>query len=182
MASCILIFIFIRYQLSFDQQFVNKDRIYRVVSYWKYAQGEEFQSGVPRPLAPAMRNDFGMLEEVAAIQSSGGIFKVKDESGKVKLKTAEDAFFVEPAFFKIFDYQWLEGDSQKALKEPNTVALSKEMAVKFFGDWHKAVGQTLEYKNKTILKVTGVFEGMTHRVIVTRYKLLWLMQVMRMRN
>ncbi|MBB5637404.1 putative permease [Pedobacter cryoconitis] len=160
MASCILIFIFIRYQLSFDQQFVNKDRIYRVVSYWKYADGEEFQSGVPKPLAPAIRNDFGMLEEVAAIQREGGIFKVKDESGKVRLKTSEEAYFVEPSFFKIFDYNWLQGDPQKSLTEPNTVALSKEMAVKFFGDWHKAVGQSLEYRNKTTLKVTGVFDDL----------------------
>ncbi|KIO78746.1 ABC transporter permease [Pedobacter lusitanus] len=160
MASCILIFIFISYQLSFDQQFGNKDRVYRVVSYWKYSDGEEFQSGVPRPLAPAMRNDFGMLEEVAAIQGSGGIFKTKDESGKVRLKTSEEAFFVEPQFFKIFNYKWLQGDAEQALKEPNTVALSKEMAVKFFGDWRKAVGQSLEFRNKTTLKVTGVFADM----------------------
>ena len=158
MACCILIFIFINYQLSYDQQFANKDRIYRVVSYWKYADGEEFQSGVPRPLAPAMRNDFGMLEEVAAIQRSGGIFKVKDAAGLVRLKTAEEAYYIEPQFFKIFDYPWLQGDPQKALAEPNTVALSREMATKFFGNWQTAVGKTLEFKNKDVLKVTGVFE------------------------
>jgi putative ABC transport system permease protein len=157
MASCILIFIFIRYQLSYDQQFANKDRIFRVVSYWKYADGEEFQNGVPKPLAPAMRNDFGMLEEVAALQRAGGIIKVKDASGKVRLKTDERVFYTEPQFFKIFDYPWLEGDPQKALAEPNTVALSEDMAVKFFGDWHKAVGQTINFQNKTDLKVTGVF-------------------------
>ncbi|AMP97203.1 ABC transporter permease [Pedobacter cryoconitis] len=156
MASCILIFIFIRYQLSFDQQFINKDRIYRVVSYWKYADKEEFQSGVPRPLAAAMRNDFGMLEEVAALERSSGIIKVKDQSGKVRLKTAEDVYYVEPGFFKIFDYPWLEGNPQQALVQPNTVALSQKMASRFFGDWHKAVGQTFQYRDK-ILKVTGVF-------------------------
>ena len=156
MASCILIFIFIRYQLSFDQQFINKERIYRVVSYWKYAAKEDFQSGVPRPLAAAMRNDFGMLEEVAALQRDGGIIKVKDGSGNVRLKTAEDVFYVEPGFFRIFDYTWLEGNPQQALVQPNTVALSQKMASRFFGDWHKAVGQTFQYRDK-LLKVTGVF-------------------------
>ncbi|WP_158795420.1 ABC transporter permease [Pedobacter sp. L105] len=157
MASCILIFIFIRYQLSYDQQFKNKDRIYRVVSYFKYAGGEEFQNGVPHPLVPAMRNDFGMLEQVAALQSSDGIFKIKDAHGTVRLKTDEQAFYIEPQFFKIFDYPWLEGDPQKALSAPNTVALSEDMAVKFFGDWHKAVGKSINYENKTDLRVTGVF-------------------------
>lgn len=157
MASCILIFIFIRYQLSYDQQFKNKDRIYRVVSYFKYAGSEEFQKGVPQPLVPALRNDFGMLEQVAALQKSGGIFKIKDETGRVNLKTDEEAFYVEPQFFKIFNYPWLEGDSQKALSEPNTVALSEDMANKFFGNWHKAVGKTINYQNKMDLRVTGVF-------------------------
>ncbi|CAM4235580.1 duplicated orphan permease [Pedobacter westerhofensis] len=157
MASCILIFIFIRYQLSYDQHYAKRDRIYRVVSYWKYAAGEEFSKGVPMPLVPAMRNDFAMLDDVAALQRGGGVVKIKDQSGNVRLKTTETTYYVEPQFFKIFDYHWLQGDPQKDLLAPNSVALSEEMAVKFFGDWHKAVGQTFNYNNKTDLKVTAVF-------------------------
>ena len=160
LASCILIFIFIRYQLSYDQQFDNKNRIYRVVSIWNYADGEEFSKGVPQPLIPAIRNDFGMLEEVAALQSGGGVVKIMDASGKIRLKTSERTFFVEPQFFKIFNYQWLQGDPQRDLVAPNSVALSRTMAEKFFGDWHKAVGQTINYRNKTDLKVTAVFADM----------------------
>ena len=157
MASCILIFIFIRYQLSYDQQVANKDRIYRVVTYMKFPGGEDFDAGVPKPLAPAMRNDFEALEQVAAIQNTSGVFKIKDASGNVKFKANQRAFYIEPQFFKIFDYAWLQGDAQQALKEPNTVALSEETAIKFFGDWHKAVGQTINFDQKTDLKVTGVF-------------------------
>ncbi|RYD72816.1 MAG: hypothetical protein EOP55_18195, partial [Sphingobacteriales bacterium] len=42
MASCILIFIFIRYQMSFDEGFKDEDRIYRVVSTFDYADGNQF--------------------------------------------------------------------------------------------------------------------------------------------
>jgi len=157
MASCILIFIFIRYQLSYDQEFKNKDRIYRVVSYWKYAEGEEFSKGVPQPLIPAMRNDFAVTEDVAAIRRSRGVLLIKDAAGKVRLKTEERTFFVEPEFFKIFDYHWLQGDPRKDLLAPNAVALSEEMAIKLFGDWKSAVGQTISYNGKKDLKVTGVF-------------------------
>jgi putative ABC transport system permease protein len=160
MASCILIFIFISYQLSYDQHYKNKDRIYRVVSYWKYADGEEFSSGVPKPLVPALRNDYGVLDEVAGMQRSNGVIKIKDATGRVTLKTDERAFYVETSFFKIFNYQWLQGDPQKDLAAPNTVALSRKMATKFFGDWHKAVGQTFNYRNKKDLKVTSVFEDL----------------------
>ena len=39
LASCILIFIFVNFQLSFDKDYANSDRIYRVVTDWKYADG-----------------------------------------------------------------------------------------------------------------------------------------------
>lgn len=157
MASCILIFIFISYQLGYDQQFKNKERIYRVNSYWKYTGGEEFSKGVPQPLIPAMRNDFAMLEEVAAIRRSNGVVKIKDAVGNIRLKVDERTFYVEPQYFKIFDHQWLQGDPQKDLVAPNSVALSVEMATKLFGDWHKAVGQTMSYSDQPDLKVTGIF-------------------------
>lgn len=157
MAGCILIFLFISYQLSFDQQYKNKDRIYRVVSHAYYAGGEEFDSGVPLPLAGAMRNDFGMLENVAALESVWGMIKVEDSKGNVKIKIQDRAFYVAPDFFKIFDYQWLQGNPEQALKEPNTVALSQKTAERFFGDWHQAVGKTINFKNDKDLKVTGVF-------------------------
>ena len=101
LASCILIFIFVRYQLSFDKDFANGDRIYRVVSSWKYTDGNEFQSaGVPLPLTSAMRNDFSQFEKVAAIQQDGGIIKVKAQAGKSEVKDSEDVFYAEPSFFE----------------------------------------------------------------------------------
>jgi len=157
MAGCILIYLFISHQLSFDQQYKNKDRIYRVVSHAYYAGGEEFDRGVPMPLAPAMRNDFGMLEQVAALEGSFGMIKVKDSKGNIKIKTQESAFYVEPEFFKIFDYRWLQGNPDKALRQPNTVALSRKTAEKFFGDWRQAVGKTINFQNNKDLMVTGVF-------------------------
>jgi len=157
MASCILIFIFIRYQMSYDQQFKNKDRIYRVNSYWKYTDGDFFSKGVSQPLAPAMRNDFAMLDEVATIRRSNGVLKVKDANGNIRLKSDERTFYVEPQYFKIFDHKWLQGNPEKDLVAPNSVALSEKMAVKLFGNWQQAVGQTISYSDKPDLKVTGVF-------------------------
>ncbi|MBB6238178.1 putative permease [Pedobacter sp. AK013] len=161
MASCILIFIFIRYQLSFDENFKNESRIYRVVTNWTTADSFFESQGTPKPLPPAMRNDFKQqLDKVAAIQGGGGIIKVKDALGKNKIKTAEDVHYVEPEFFEIFDFKWLEGNPRQSLSQPNTVVLSSDMADKFFGDWHKAVGQSINFQNKTDLKVTGIIEKM----------------------
>jgi len=159
LASCILIFIFVSYQTSFDAAYANGDRIYRVVSSWKYADANEFQSsGVPLPLAPAMRNDFSQFEKVAAIQESGGIVKVKAQKGKSEVKDSESVFYAEPSFFEIFDYSWLAGNANQALNTPNTVVLSEKMAKKYFGDWQKALGNSINFNTDKEFKVTGVIK------------------------
>ncbi len=159
LASCILIFIFVNYELSYDKGYKNADRIYRVVSTWKYADGNDFYSqGVPRPLAPAMRNDFSQLEKVASIQQAGGIIKVRAQAGKAEIKTAEDVYYAEPSFFEIFDYQWLAGQPNQSLVAPNTVVLSEKTANTYFGDWRKAIGNSINLDNNTDFKVTGIIK------------------------
>ncbi|MNX30330.1 Macrolide export ATP-binding/permease protein MacB [compost metagenome] len=158
MASCILIFIFIRYQMSFDKGFKDSDRIYRVVSSWDYSDGNQFFSqGVPMPLTPAMRNDFSpYLEKIAAIEQSAGVIQIKDIAGKETLKSNEDVFYIEPDFFGIFDYKWLSGD-YAALKDPGNIVLSKEMADKFFGSWKNALGRSVNFDTADYL-VIGVID------------------------
>ncbi|MFW0717524.1 ABC transporter permease [Pedobacter sp. N23S346] len=159
LASCILIFIFVRYQMSFDQDYDNGNRIYRVVSQWKYNDGNLFYSqGVPLPLAPAMRNDFSQFDKVAAIQQSGGVVKVRAQAGKPEIKTEEDVYYAEPSFFEIFDYKWLAGSPNQSLTAPNAVVLSEKTANTYFGDWRKAVGNSIDFDNKGHFKVTGVIQ------------------------
>ena len=57
MACCILIFIFINYQFSFDQGYKNDERIFRIVSDWSYSGVDGHSQGVPIPLADAARID-----------------------------------------------------------------------------------------------------------------------------
>lgn len=158
LAGCLLIFIFLKFQLSFDKSEEKKDRIYRVVSSWIYPEEEFFTSGVPVPLAPAMRNDFSEFEKVAAVRQGGGILKVKNEGGKADLKLKQDIFYVEPQFFEIFKIEWLSGNPEQALSQPNMVTLSEKTAVKYFGSWKNAIGKSILYNNKADYKVTGVFK------------------------
>ena len=58
MAVCILILLFIRYELSFDKFHEKKDRIYRVLSELELSQGTEIVSLSALPLAPALKDDY----------------------------------------------------------------------------------------------------------------------------
>lgn len=158
MAGCILIFIFIRYQLSYDDDFSNKDRIYRVVSNWKYKSGTDASQGVPIPLAAAIRNDIPQLEKVAAIQRASGVLAALDQTGQLKFKDYEAAYFAQPEFFEIINFNWLSGDPKRDLFAPNTVALSEKAATKYFGDWRNALGKTLRFQKNEDCRITAIFK------------------------
>lgn len=178
MASCILIFIFIRYQMSFDEDFKNEDRIYRITTNWTAADGFSESQGVPKPAPAALRNDFEKeIEKVGAITQDGGIIKVKDDAGKERIKTMEDIFYAEPEFFQIMSFKWLKGNPIQSLSAPYTAVLSKDMATKLFGDWNKAIGKTINYQNRDNFTVTGILQEMPENSsfplnIVVSYKTL----------
>jgi len=157
LASCMLIFIFINYQMSFDKDFKNEDKIYRIVTNWSYPGYNEFQKGVPIPVIASSRNEIAGFEKVAGILERGGMIHVKDVSGNDLIKSKEVVYYAEPEFFDIFDMYWVFGIPKQALAEPNTAALSEGMAKKLFGSTSNAVGKSFTYNN-TNLKITGVFK------------------------
>ena len=160
MMSCILIFIFIRHQLSFDSSYKNNDRIYRFVTNWKYNSFKDYSQGVPVPLANAARNEFAAFDKVAPITKSSNVIRIKDEYGKDIVKMAKEIYYTEPDFFNIFDIGWIAGKQKEAISAPNTVAISESTAKLFFGTAEKAMGKSIFLGTKTILKVTGVFSDL----------------------
>ncbi|WP_412468002.1 ABC transporter permease [Pedobacter sp. KLB.chiD] len=161
MASCILIFIFIRYQLSFDEGFKNEDRIFRVVTNWKYEAFDDFSSGVPITFPAAARNEIAGFEKVGFIVKRGDVFHIRDDHGREKIKTQQAVYYADPDFFEIFeDIKWEYSKPRAALSEPNTVVLSKTNAIKFFGSVENAVGKTITMGTRVNLKVTGVIQDM----------------------
>lgn len=177
MASCILIFLFIRFQLSFDEGYKNEDRIYRFVTDWKYNSFDDYSKGVAIPHVAAARNDIAGLEKVAAVFRAWGIFTVNDSQGKEVQKVDEMMFFTEPDFFDIFDIAWYGTKPGKSFGEPNTAVLSEAMATKLFGDADEAVGNSMMW-GSTSVKVVGVIKDMPENSslplnIMLSYETFW---------
>lgn len=161
LAVCLLIFLLIRYEFSFNNFHKNEDRIYRVVTSWKYPNGMHYSEGTPLPLPDAMSQDFPGIEKVAAIAQTGYLITVPAQGNEVPDKYDESGkiFYVQPQFYKMFNFPWLLGKPE-TLKEPNTAALTQSIAEKYFGDWHNAIGQTIVLNNKTQLRITGVIKDL----------------------
>lgn len=159
-AVCLIIFLVIQFETSFDTFHKKKDRVYRVLTEFHDANGINPSQGVPAPLARALRNDFPQLEKVTSIYSVGDDqIAIVDESGHIikKFKEETGVFFTEPEFFDIFDFKWMTGNPA-SLSEPNTAALTKSTAEKYFGDWKQAVGKMIKRNNKQDFKIAGIIE------------------------
>ncbi len=159
-AACLLIFLIVHFETSFDNFHTKKDHIYRVITVSNDPDGVHHEGGVPLPIAEGLRADFPELKTVAQIfRNDGSHYSVQNADGSKKKFKEDDAYYCEPEFYSIFNFDWLAGNKKTALAEPNSMVLSRDEADKFFGDWHNAMGKTVRFENKTDMKVTGIVEN-----------------------
>lgn len=158
--SCLLIFLYVLDELSYDRYHVNASRIYRVYEELNMAGQKRRMAITPAPFGPAMKQEFPQVEDaVRFLPGDFGGDKVLISHGD-KSYYEDKWFFADESVFKIFSFQLIEGDPEAVLKAPYSVVLSQTKARKIFGNSHP-VGQiiTLEsqyFKNDFL--VTGVFE------------------------
>ncbi len=150
--SLFLIF-YIRDELNYDRYHEKADRIFRIVSYIQEPDKERNWTVTQLPLAPTLKKDYPEVEESARfLYRERTLFKKGD---KVFYETK--IYYADSNVFKIFSYRFLEGNSENALNAPNSIVISKSLAVKYFGNNTPAVGKTL----KTVYdsyKVSAVIE------------------------
>ncbi|MDP9041712.1 MAG: ABC transporter permease, partial [Bacteroidota bacterium] len=167
-AVCMMIFIIIRFQTSFDGYHSQKDRIYRVLTEYHHADAANITYGkaVPFPMPTGLKTAFPQIDQVAPVYASQNdqLLIAGNKGTPVKtFKEQRGVFFTEPSFFKMFDYPLLAG-SYASLKDPNNVLLTKEIAEKYFGDWKTAMGKNIKLQaggfifehGTQVLKVSGI--------------------------
>ncbi|MTI87901.1 MAG: FtsX-like permease family protein [Balneolaceae bacterium] len=146
LAACIIIGLWVNYQLSYDDYHQHADRIYRVLS------GES--AATPPTLAPVLKSDHpGLANEVVRF------WPVKAPSDIVykNKKFAERAItFSDPSVFEVFSHPLVHGNKETALTNPTSIAISEKAAKKYFGD-ELPLGKTMNMWG-TDLEVTAVFK------------------------
>ncbi len=151
MACCILIFLYVQDELSYDRYHQNAGQIYRVI-------GEEINEGQSRqmastynPMAPALENDFPEIIHTVRFFP----FKPAVQFGSDK-KFQEDAFFfADSTVFSMFDFPFLRGNPNTALDEPYSIVVTASAARKYFGN-ENPIGKILTLENNYDFKVTAV--------------------------
>lgn len=132
LAVCLLIGMFVFDELSYDRQSKDGDRIYRV----SLETAEALWAGSPGPLAEGLKNDFEEVEVSTRILKFPGLedMLLKTEVNGEKRQFFETkGYYIDSTFFKVFEYQFLNGNPDAALKSPNSIILSNTLAKKLFG-------------------------------------------------
>jgi len=153
-ASCLIIVLFVINELSYDKQYSDYDRLYRVHSEIIFGDNHLVMAVTPAPMAETLKKDYPEVEVTARFFDNGtSIFKHGNESFK-ESKTV----FADSTIFEIFDLPFIAGDPRKALSEPNTMVISRKAAEKYFLK-ESPIGQTLVGTNGKSWKIVGVFEN-----------------------
>ena len=160
---CVVMLIFVRYELSFDTFHPQTDKTFRIVQHTEFAEGTSYWGTTAYPLAEALRNDFSEFTQVT--QTSGPnsqLFSLTDEDGAVNHYEEQNVLFVDEFYPSVFRLSWIAGDIKTALRNTNAVILTHSVAKRFFGDQSEnpqaILGKTIQFRNKELLTVTGVIE------------------------
>jgi len=158
-AACLLIFVVVQYELSFDTFQPGYKHICRITTESERDGAKSYSAGVSAPAVDLLRLHFPGAVVAGMELSYGSQVTVPAGSGNPaddkKFIENLGVVFLEPQFFKIANFHWLAGRSD-ALKDPNMVVIDKSSAIKYFGNWKNAVGKPLGLDNVLNLKVAGV--------------------------
>src|SRR6478735_8252997 len=159
-AVCLIIFLIISFETSFDNFHKDSAQIFRVLTENNDPDGTSHNSGVPFPTTDALKNDFptatvfpvfaGYNEQILVLNADGTIHK--------KLKEENGIYHSTPEFFQVFNFPLIDG-SALSLKDPNTILLTQATAEKYFGDYKLAMGRTIKLNNYRIYKITGIIRN-----------------------
>jgi putative ABC transport system permease protein len=159
-AICLLIFLVISFETSFDNFHKKQSRIYRVLTEYHHADSKEifYGRGVPFAFPNAIKTSFKQAEETAIIFADYDVqlnIPGPNNNTSKKFKEEHGVFYMTPTFFKIFDFPLMSG-SYESLADPDNALVTKEMAEKYFGNWKDAMGKTIRINNSYTVKVSGV--------------------------
>jgi putative ABC transport system permease protein len=153
-ATCLIIWLFVQHELSYDRYNRKADRIVRVVFRGK-VQGEKLnEANVMPPVAQTLKADYPEVLEATRLRDFG---TPRMTFGNRTFRNDALAM-VDSNFFQVFSLPLLKGDPAKALLQPNTIVISQATAKKYFGQ-EDPMGKALVFPDaKATCTITGVFD------------------------
>lgn len=154
--ASMIIAVYVHHILTFDLFHAKADQVYMVYKERVTPNGIQATYDTWIPLSKQLQMDYPQVAASTRLAPLDGSVSINNEVFE------EDFQFVDPSFFEIFDFPLVHGSTGEPFSDPNSVVLSKEMAVRLFGQ-ENALGERLSIRESMLefekdYIVTGVLE------------------------
>jgi len=162
LASCIIMFLFVSYELSYDTQYSKSDRIARVqMNQISSAGTDEWP-----------RTGAGWKELLEAtypeIKQAGRIYVYRTQLDVEETSISEPISYVDSEIFNIFEFDFVAGSADTAFNDVHSVVLTESTARNLFGD-KNAMGEIIAFFGALDMKVTGIIKDLPENTHLANY-------------
>ena len=155
--SCLIIFLYVRFETNYDSFHENADRIYRV-TYDETATGlteGRHLATVSPPVGPALVEEFPEIESAVRFRPAPGHIL-----GYNDLRFHEDnLFYVDNTLLEVFSFELVSGNPETAMVNPNSILITETVARKYFGE-EDPMGKVMLLDNDEPFTVTGILKDL----------------------
>jgi putative ABC transport system permease protein len=155
LACCILIFVYILTELSFDRYHEYSQHIYRLGTKAIFQENSIIAAVSNTPAGPALVEDFPDIL---------GAVRFRPTSPRTVVTYGDrqyyegGIFYADGSVFEVFTFPMIKGDPKTALKAPYSLVITESIAAKYFGP-EGPLGKTVRLENQQDLTVTGVIKN-----------------------
>ena len=150
-AACLIIFIYVHDELTFDLYNIKSDRIARITSRMHTPESDLVIATSPLMLAGTLKRDYPEVESVARLQNASA--KVKSDND---IFSEESFYKTDQNIFSVFSFNFLQGSISNALQNPNSIVITETIAKKYFGKTN-ALGGKMTCNGENLI-VTGIIK------------------------
>jgi len=150
MAACLFIFLFVKYENSFDTFYPNSEKLYRVVSATKTSSTISKAGFVWFPVAKDLKNEVPGIDDFCRVSKENPI-KCFIES---QVREIEKLRYADDNFFQFFNFKLLSGNPETVLNSAEKIVITEKKAKQLFGD-NNPLGESLMFDHK-LFTVSGI--------------------------
>ena len=160
MACSLLIFLFVKDEVSYDRFHKDSDKIYRVVKDFVNDDGSRLPDATTPPaLSPAMQREVPEVAHATRVFPSWGAnFLIKYGDKKIM---EEKLYRVDSSFFDVFTFPFTHGTAKDVFKDINSIVITESAAKRYFGN-ENPIGKTLQIDQMGDMMVKGVLKDVPY--------------------
>jgi putative ABC transport system permease protein len=150
------IFLWVQNEVSWDNNNVNKNRLYLVKTNENVDAGVFTHSSTPGPLAASIEASFPGIENTC--RTTEGLTPALFTIGNKEVYASGK--YAEPSLFSLFTMPFVQGNAKSAFSQLYSIVITQKTAIKFFGNDKDVIGKTVRMDNKQDFVISGVLKDL----------------------